>query len=177
MKRAFIFLIVGAAFLIPGLILVGYVSATVDEKFELTGVAMEGILLEPGQIHSVEVSLYSEDILYFMVGSAPRHVPLIAKISTLNGTTVYEVAFDSQHIESVPQVTDGDYVISVANVGDEQVIVNALISADPVLDQLDIVMNITIVLVVGTLLVLIGIIILIIGILFLIFDKKTRKTK
>ena len=176
MKRAYIFFIIGSGFLVPGLILLGYVTSTVDEKFQLTGIAMEGTILEPGQIHSVMISLYSEEEVYLMVSSAPRHVPLIAKISEMNGTTVYEVAFDSQHIAPIPEIRDGDYVISLTNVGDERVIVNVLVSADPVADQLDIVMNITFVMIAGILLILIGIIVLIVGAIFLIVDKKRART-
>ena len=108
--------------MVPGLVLFGYVTSTVDEKFQLTGVAMEGTILEPGQTHSVMISLYSEEEVYLMASSAPRHVPLIAKISEIDGTTVYEVAFDSQHIAPIPEIRDGDYVISLTNVGDERVL-------------------------------------------------------
>lgn len=158
--------------LVCGFGIFGYVTSTVEEKFQETGVAMDGILLESGQKHSVSVSLYSEDELFLLVSSIPRGVPLIAQVSDMNGDVIYEAAFDSEHIEPIPHVREGDYVISITNVGDKQVVINALVSAEPITDQLDIIMNITIVMIVGILLILAGIIILIVGAILLFVNRR-----
>lgn len=177
MKRGLIILVIGVVLLLPALAIVSYLATFVEANFPTTGIAMQGVSIEPTQSESVVVSLFSEKELYLMVVVFPRDVPMIVQVIEPNGNKILESAFNAEYVSPLPGIREGDFQITVINIGDQPVVVNSVVSADPLIQNLDFVSNLVIMIFVGMSLLFLGIILIIVGGIILIYDRRRVKIR
>ncbi len=177
MKRGLIVLVIGIGLLLPSIAIVGALASFVDENFQTTGIIMQGVSIESSDSASFEVSLFSEDELSLMIAAFPRDVPMVVQLIDQSGKKILESVFNAEYVEPLPGIREGVFRITVINIGDKPVVVNSVISADPLIRNLDFVSNLAIIIFVGMSLLLIGVVIIIVGGIILILDKKRLKTR
>ena len=168
-------LIIGAVLIISGAAIIASSVSTVEEKFQLTGIVMESETISPSESQTVSATLFSEDELFFGIGTFPRDVPMVAQIKDQDGLTLFEIPFEGEHIESLGQIDSGDYYFSVLNLGTVPVTVNAIVTADPILDEIEMLGNIAIAMLAGFALLLVGFIIIIVGAIIWVLKRRKQK--
>jgi len=177
MQRGFLLLIIGMALIITGAAIIASSVSIVEEKFQLTGIVMESETISPSESQTVSATLFSDDELFFGIGTFPRDVPMVVQIKDQDGLTLFEMPFEGEHIESLGKIEPGDYYFSVLNLGTVPVTVNAIVTADPILDEIEMLGNIAIAMLAGFFLLLVGFIIIIIGAIVWFLDRRKRKLR
>jgi len=175
LKRGFIILVIGVGLLLPGVAIVSFLATFVEANFQTIGIAMQGVSIESTHSESVVVSLFSEEELYLMVAAFPRDVPMIVQVIEPNGNKILESAFNAEYVSPLPGIREGDFQITVINTGEKPVLVNSVLSADPLIQNLDFVSNLVIMIFAGMSLLLLGIILIIVGGIILINDRRRVK--
>lgn len=167
----------GAIILAVGIGIVGLSSATIQERYPSTSIIMEGVRIAPGQSHTVEVALIKVEQLFLGVSGIPRDESMMVYVErTVDQQKILEVAFNASVIEDIGPLEEGDYTISVTNLGSQSVVVYTALTTEPILEELDNLTSIAFGIIAGLLLMIIGIVVLVGGgVMFFIDTRKKKK--
>ena len=178
MRRSFYILIGGAIILAVGIGVVGVTSASIEAKYPSTTIIMEGVRIVPGESSTVEVSLIKVEQLFLGVTGIPREESMMVHVErVVDQQKILEVAFSASLIKDIGPLEEGDYIISVTNLGTESVVVYTALTTEPILDEFEQLTASAFSIIAGLLLMIIGVVTVIGGGIVYFIEAQKKKQK
>jgi len=147
-----------------------------QEKYPSTSIIIDGVRIAPGESNTVEVALIKVEQPFLVVSGIPREESMLVYVErTVDHQKILEVAFNASVIEDIGPLEEGDYTISMTNLGSQSVVIYAALTTEPILEELDNLTSIAFSIIVGLLQMIIGVVIVITGGVLYFIDRKRGK--
>jgi len=176
LKRNIKILIIGTILFSAGLAFTIFASTSFVDKYKSSSVLVQGEVVEPTKAVAARIFVNSTDKLYLTVISQPR-INFMTQLQDKDDKTILSLASNGTLVRPIGPLVEGTYTFSFLNLGSRSSIVFAILSTQPVGNDLTSLFPESNLAVVGTVLLMMGIIVLIVVPIIFVIDRKKQNRK
>jgi hypothetical protein len=176
LKRSYIILAIGIAFIVAGSVALSLISIDVQEKYSSVVIIISNERLAPQTSYSVAFDLFAGQNSTLAIASRTPNSFLAVHLVYEDGQVIVESAFNDKMLIPLDEFKTGSYELTVTNFDERTIPVNAIIVPGTMLEQLEEIISVAYNTLAASAVIFSGVVICIVAAIFWVIDKRRKKS-